>query len=728
MDPEPKFTRSNAAGVLQVEEMPAAGFLVVPSALSSQSLSELVKFLRSAGRNPCFFAFEEKDLDPAVAAEVAAIGSIIRLEPETMKAEFDDAFAAGMVSIFLPRAAQMRVGGSISTPPDELAALLGIGRPVLPLFTVMAADQRLGADPGVGEPELYLSFGRLLEGESLTLPALQEAMLLAGEAAFSRKPFLKGHLGRALISGIKRYGSKVSLFDGTDDSELRYDKVLAAALALSRVISKETQNKRIGIILPPGKGAVIANLAVALAGKVPVNLNFTASHEAINSAIRQAGLDKFVTADPFVRRMPGFPWPRNRDLILIDRIMPALKAKIVRWLIVSKLLPARTLADLIGLPRDAGDDEATMIFTSGSSGEPKGVPLTHRNILANCTQFGVRLGLTPEDRGLGCLPLFHSFGFTVTLWYPLLEGISWVFYPNPMDAPKLAELVQKHRCTIMLSTATFLRGFFRRVKREQLATLKYTVVGAEKLPIKVAEAFHGKFGKDVFEGYGLTETSPVTNFNLPDPEATAEGQSVVPSHRLGTVGHPVSGLAVRIAHPDTGEFQPVDQPGIVCLKGANVFHGYFNDPARTGEAIRGGWFFTGDIGRIDPDGFLVIEGRTSRFSKIAGEMVPHETLEETIIKALGLELEFERKVAVSAVPDEKKGEAIVLLSCVCGETLGQEVIDLRYKLIDLGIPSLWTPKDIIPVEEIPLLASGKLDIKACQLQACKYLGLAKGEA
>ena len=163
------------------------------------------------------------------------------------------------------------------------------------------------------------------------------------------------------------------------------------------------------------------------------------------------------------------------------------------------------------------------------------------------------------------------------------------------------------------------------------------------------------------------------------------------------------------------------------MKGANVFDGYFENPSKSKEVIKGGWFHTGDIGRIDEDGFLHIEGRLSRFSKIGGEMVPHETLEATIVKVLGLEAEAERKVAVAAIPDDKKGEAIVLLSSVCGETLAQEVIDLRYKLIDKGIPSLWTPKHLIPVEEIPVLASGKLDIKSCQRKAYESLGLEMGD-
>jgi len=725
MEPEPKFTRNHNAGILQQAEFPAEGCLLVPSAFSPLCFSELVRFLRDAGKNPTFVAFEDDTIDPSVLAEAEGSGSVTRVTAATAKVELAAATAGGMVAIFLPRKSVQRIGGILSTPPEDLRTILESGVPVMPLYAVLSADQRLGADTGAGEPDVYLSFREVLKGDDCTLPALQESILAAGEAVFSRKPFLKGHLARALLSGIKRYGSKVSLIDGLDGSELRYDKVLAVALALVPIIKKETTKNRVAVVLPPGKGGIIANLAIILAGKVAVNINFTASHEAIKSAIEQSDIDKFITADPFVRKLSSFPWPANRDLILLERVLMNLKPQIAKWLVISKVLPAATLANVLRIPKEAGDDEATVIFTSGSSGDPKGVPLTHRNILANCTQFGTRLALTGEDKGLGCLPLFHSFGYTVTLWYPLLEGIPWVYYPSPMEAPKLAELIHEHRCTLMLTTATFLRGFFRRVKREHLATLKYTVVGAEKLPVKVAETYKEKFGKDVFEGYGLTETSPVTNFNVPNFETEDDDTYIVPSYKLGTVGHPVSGLAIRIANPETGEFQPADQPGIVCLKGANVFRGYYKNPAKTKEVIKDGWFHTGDIGRLDDDGFLVIEGRLSRFSKIAGEMVPHEALEESIVKVLGLETETERKVAVASVPDEKKGEAIVLLSAVCGVTLSQEVIDLRYKLIEVGIPSLWTPKQLIPVESIPMLASGKLDISACQKVAAEFMEVNK---
>ena len=215
--------------------------------------------------------------------------------------------------------------------------------------------------------------------------------------------------------------------------------------------------------------------------------------------------------------MQEFPWLPTRKLILIERLMPGLKMKAKFWGALARVLPASVLATMLGLPSKGGDSEAALLFTSGSSGEPKGVVLTHRNLIANVTQFGLRIGLGPGDKALGCLPLFHSFGFTVTLWYALIEGVGLVTYPTPLDTPKLASLVEKHAVTMLLSTPTFLRGYLRKAQPEQLAAVKLVVTGAEKLPRSVAESFRETFGMDVLEGYGLTETAPATNINLPEP-------------------------------------------------------------------------------------------------------------------------------------------------------------------------------------------------------------------
>ncbi|RYD18741.1 MAG: 2-acyl-glycerophospho-ethanolamine acyltransferase, partial [Verrucomicrobiaceae bacterium] len=481
-------------------------------------------------------------------------------------------------------------------------------------------------------------------------------------------------------------------------------------------IRQETDKPRVAIVLPPGKAGLIANLAVLFAGKVPVNLNFTAGPEAVKSCIRQADVDRFITADPFVRKVSSFPWPPNRDLIFIERVLPTLKQKIVKWAVISKILPAPVLGMLLGLNKRRGDDEATLLFTSGSSGEPKGVSLSHRNVLGNVCQFATRLDLPKGSAILGCLPLFHSFGCTVTLWFPVIEGVNLVTYPSPLETKRLAELIALHQVNIFLATPTFLRGYMKRIDPAQFASLKLVVTGAEKLPQSLATAFEEKFGIRPQEGYGLTETSPATNVNLPDLEPARDSIGL-PSSRNGSVGQLLPGMAIRITDPATDKDVPIDKQGIIWFRGVNVFKGYLNQPAKSAEVLSDGWFRTGDVGRVDADGFLYIEGRISRFSKIAGEMVPHETVEAAINKVLGLDSEAERRIAVVGVPDEQKGEAILLLSTIAGPALEQECIDLRYKLLDEGLSSLWCPKQIVPVAEIPVLASGKLDIKGCEALA-----------
>jgi acyl-[acyl-carrier-protein]-phospholipid O-acyltransferase/long-chain-fatty-acid--[acyl-carrier-protein] ligase len=253
----------------------------------------------------------------------------------------------------------------------------------------------------------------------------------------------------------------------------------------------------------------------------------------------------------------------------------------------------------------------------------------------------------------------------------------------------------------------------RRIEPEQLSSLKIVITGAEKLPGNLANAFDDKFGKLPMEGYGLTETSPGANVNLP-LEDPGDGTPIIPAHRPGSVGPPLPGVALKITNAATDEPTELNESGIIWIKGQNVFQGYLDKPDLTKEILKDGWFKSGDVGHVDDDGFLYIEGRISRFSKIAGEMVPHETVEAAVNKVLGLDNESERKIAIVGVPDERKGEAILLLSTIASNALEQEALDIRYKLLDDGLPSLWCPKVIVPTDEIPVLASGKLDIKACQ--------------
>ena len=697
--------------------IPKEGALVIPGRLDFEGMLKLEQIFTA--RKITWLCEEHIILDDSSrsfleqeginAVSFSAADEAPKVIGKTLEKNLHD---GGMI-IYLCGLVSAHQGERSHVLPDNLRQLCALGLPVLPVAVCKPLELSNSTETPGRLPSTTFSFAPLIPAKNVSIAAWHHAIHAAGEVSFSTRAFLNESLPRAILKGIKKNGSTTTLYDGTDDSATTFDKLLGAALAFAGVIKKQTKKKRVGILLPPGKGGMVANLAVILAGKIPVNINFTSSHHAIQSSIRQSGVDKFITADPFVRKAPAFPWPPNRDLIFIERILPTIKKKIVRWIVLSKILPTSMLLKILGINDIKGDDEAVLLFTSGSSGEPKGVPLTHRNVLANVCQFGCRIHLSHEAKILGCLPLFHSFGSTVTLWYPCIEGINLVTYPNPLETKRLAELISMHSANMLLSTPTFLRGYMRRVKPDQLQSLDYLITGAEKLPKSLAEAFKEKFGILPMEGYGLTETSPATNVNLPDPPR--EGKApVIKSSLFGSVGKLLPGIAIKITNPATGKPCPLDTQGTIWLKGANVFPGYLDNPKKTDEVIQKGWLNTGDIGRVDEDGFLHIEGRLSRFSKIGGEMVPHETVEAAIIKLLKLDQDIERRIAVVGIPDEQKGEAIALLTTICGETLHQECIDLRYKLMDMGLPSLWCPKMFIPTDQIPVLASGKLDIKGCQ--------------
>ncbi len=560
-----------------------------------------------------------------------------------------------------------------------------------------------------------VSFGLPIAAEKADVARVRERLLILGESAYRARAELQGHLGRACIRGLRKRLRETVVIDGTDDSEVSGGMLLAMALALSRHLRHTFPGRRIAVVLPPGKGAVIANLAVVLAGKVPVNLNLTAGRAALESAMKRGNLDMAITAKLVQRRFEQIPWPSK--VLHLETVLPRLKPTIISWRCLVTVLPTSILAWCIGLPAKGDTSEAVLLFTSGSSGEPKGVALTHRNLLANVAQFGSMISLPPRSRVLASLPFFHSFGCTVTLWYPLIEGLCSVTYPSPLETAKNIELIQKHQVTLLCSTPTFLRSYIRKAKPEQLRSLQLLVTGAEKLPNELANAFEAALGIPIFQGYGLTETSPAVAVNLPDPKASRPNDSVQPSNRLGSVGKLLPGQAIRITDPETGDARSLHESGMLWIKGSNIFTGYLNDAERTAEVLHDGWFRTGDLARMDEDGFLFIEGRLSRFSKIAGEMVPHETVESAITAALEIDPAGERRIAIGAIPDEAKGEALVLLTIVPIDSA-----ELRKKLAGAGIPNLWIPKIISQIEKIPVLSTGKLDLASVKELAAAAAG------
>jgi acyl-[acyl-carrier-protein]-phospholipid O-acyltransferase/long-chain-fatty-acid--[acyl-carrier-protein] ligase len=369
------------------------------------------------------------------------------------------------------------------------------------------------------------------------------------------------------------------------------------------------------------------------------------------------------------------------------------------------LLPAWFVERFVlGLHRHRPDDLLTIVFSSGSTGEPKGVILTHRNIASNVDAAVRTIRIARTDKLMGVLPFFHSFGYTVCLWAPLVAAATAILSPDPRAAKEVGAIIKKHGATIFLSTATFMRFYLRRCEPDDFRTIRILICGAEKFPVKLQDEFQARFGLLPLEGYGCTELSPVASVNL--PAVTVDGETQECNVR-GTVGRPIVGVAVRAFTQEDCQPLPTGAEGVLCAKGPNVMAGYLHQPEKTKEAVRDGWYNTGDVGLVRPDGFIQITGRISRFAKIGGEMVPLERLEEELHDLYG---GGDRVLAVAAVPDEKRGERLVVL--VLPEA-AEGIGGLLDKLASRGLPNLWVPdaRDCYPVKELPTLGSGKLDLK-----------------
>ncbi|WP_255558869.1 AMP-binding protein [Horticoccus luteus] len=581
-----------------------------------------------------------------------------------------------------------------------------------------AGNRYLWKSPRLMRTPVFVQFGPALAPEQADLARARQALLDAGAEAFQERPALQRHLGRECVRALARQPGRVRVIDRTvQRREVKAGQLLAAAAAFSRRVRRTIPEQRVGIVLPPGAGAFIANLGVLCAGKVPVNLNFTAGRAALEASLRLGEIKTVISAEAMRGKVPDFPWPeRTLDL---RRELEAMGGKraILPWLLAAWLLPNQWVADLLGLPRVGDRAEAGLLFTSGSSGEPKGVALSHRNILANAAQVSSLSILPPNASLIGCLPLFHSFGFTVTLWYPLLRGCQVVTVPSPLDTRKIIDAISEEGATVLVGAPTFIRPILRKAKPEELRSLDLVVTGAEKLPQDLYDKFLEQFHIEILQGYGLTETTPVSNVNQPHPPVTSATAQPQVGKRPGSTGRLLPGMTVRIVDPETAEEMPAGEPGIVWFRGANVFSGYLGDEAKTKAAFRDGWFVTGDLGRIDEEGFLFIEGRLSRFSKIGGEMVPHGTVEQKIEQAFGWEQQDGYTIAVMGVPDAAKGEALVLLT-----TVEINADELRTRLLAAGLPALWVPKIIRRVEKIPVLGTGKLDLKRCRDLAIELAG------
>jgi acyl-[acyl-carrier-protein]-phospholipid O-acyltransferase/long-chain-fatty-acid--[acyl-carrier-protein] ligase len=528
--------------------------------------------------------------------------------------------------------------------------------------------------------------------------------------AFAMRPALNGNLAREVVRGLKAKGGRVALVDRTAERrEFSGTVLLALASRLAVELTRRTTVRRVGIVLPPGVGATVANLACVMAGKVPVNINFTSGRSQVESCLARAEIDLIISAQAFqtklAERFRDFPWG-ERVLDVADALRAMPRWRLGLEILIIRLLPLTLLNRYLGLPRQGGDDEAALLFTSGSVGEPKGVVLSHRNILANLRQIE-HAGILPQRAVmLSSLPVFHSFGFTVGLWYCLSREATLVTVPSPLDTAAHVEAIRAEHVTVTVGTPTFLRPFLRRATKEDMSTVEWVVVGAEKMPEDLASGFVQQLDTLMLEGYGITETSPVLSVNLPNRVDVEAPDGVWPGNVPGSVGRPVIGVAVRFVDVESGELLALGQTGLLEVKGANVFKNYLGDPVRTAEVLHDGWYRTGDLGRMDDAGFLYLEGRLSRFSKIGGEMVPHGVVEQAILNYLSADASAELMIAVGARADGVKGEQLVVLHTV---ELDTEAV--RAGLVALGLPALWIPKVFKKVPAVPILGTGKLDLR-----------------
>ncbi len=611
-------------------------------------------------------------------------------------------------------AEEVSTAGGLSLSLGRLLELVRGDRPV-PIVPV-CLDQAWGSPerwvdgrlvrrwPQTVPYRVDVSFGIPLEnaGAGEVHRAIQRLSASAAVARNQSRPLVH----RQFVRMAAQHPFRRCLVDSTMKVELTYGRTLAGAMCLRRALKRLLgDDPMIGVWLPPSIGGVLSNVALCFLGKVAINLNYTASAAGIQSALRQCGSKHVLTSKRFTQRVPLDAGP-GVEVIYLEDVMQQItgRQKLLAFLAVV-LLPGWFLERIVlGLSGQKLSDLATIIFSSGSTGDPKGVMLSHGNVAGNVESMVQAVRFSREDHVLGVLPFFHSFGYTVTLWTPLQVGASTVYHADPRQAREIGELARTHRSTIYLTTPTFLRFCLKKCDPKDFVALRLLICGAEKLPQSLANDFQQRFGVRPLEGYGCTELTPVTSTNLPDEELA--GVKIV-HNRAGTIGPPIPGVAGIVVHPETRDELGTGEEGLLLIYGPNVMQGYLHRPDLTEQAIQDGWYVTGDVGRFDEHGHVTLTGRLSRFAKVGGEMVPLERIEEELHAILQTS---ERVCAVTCVPDEARGERLVVLHV---QHDGLQVCKWRQELGNRGLPNLWLPaeRDFVVIPELPLLGSGKVNLK-----------------
>ena len=632
-----------------------------------------------------------------------------------------DALNQGSLVCIFPEGQLTRTGQMQPFASGMLKILQGTGAPVIPVYLhglwgsifSFHGGKFFWKRPRQWPYPVSILFGKPIQ-DPRDVHQVRFAVQELGASAMEASKVETLSPARLFIRACKKTSKRPRMADSTG-LELTGGRLLASVLAFRNVLTRDVlahDEKHVGILLPPTVGCGLANLALTMARRVTVNLNYTMSEKDINYCIRDAGVRHVITSRKFIEKKPFnlevpfiFLEDVKEKVRSIDRLLGGLGAFLV---------PSPILDRLLGLTRVKPDDPITAIYTSGSTGEPKGVLLSQNNVSATIDAANQIFQVQDHDVVLGVVPIFHSLGYLAALWLPMCLTPKVVYHMNPLDAKEVGRLSQEHGVSILFGTPTFLRGYLKRCEKEQFHKLDLAVVGAEKLPLDLAEQFRNKFGILPSEGYGATETSGPAAVNIPDHRSDAVNQK---GTKLGTVGRPLPGVVIRAVDPATREPLGVNQEGLLMIKGPNVMLGYWNRPDKTATVIKDGWYDTGDMGLVDDEGFVQITGRISRFSKIGGEMVPHLKVEECLVRICEDPTNTDAgiQLAVTSVPDEKKGERLIVLHKPMTKAIAQVIDELARE----GLPNLWIPSNdsFVEVGEIPILGTGKLDLRGMKQMA-----------
>lgn len=527
------------------------------------------------------------------------------------------------------------------------------------------------------------------------------------------------------LKNAKSHPFRRAMVDSTGANINNLKAITAVILFINKLEHLMKDQKHIGVILPSSVAGSLINLMLFMIGKVSVNLNYTLSEENLLKCVEKAELKTIISSRQFVEKLKnrGFELESSigDKLVYLEDIKEQISKKNQIFALLKALLLPKFMLEFLYFANVHIDDEATILFSSGSEGSPKGVVLTHKNIMANIKQIAELVNANKDDAILASLPIFHCFGLTVTTYFPLSEGLLSVHVPDPTDAYMVGKMSAKFNTTIMFGTSTFFRIYTRskRINPLMFGSIRFAIAGAEKLNASVKEEFKMKFGITIYEGYGTTETTPVVCVNTPNILEPEFFEELVFS-KSGSVGLPLPGTIVKIVDPVSLSELKNGEEGLIIIGGLQVMKEYYKDEAKTAEAIAEidgvRYYKSGDIGYLDKDGFLVITDRLSRFAKIGGEMISLGAVE----MALGEIFKDEIILACTNLADEKKGEKIVMI--YVGEMVESEV---KAKILSSKMVGIMQPSAIYKVDEIPVLGTGKVNLKALKEFALKLEKIAK---